>query len=102
MSLEELRQKYANSAQYFPKPPIQYVSGGCGSLKTTQACQYVCDNVETPECLNYLMAFPHLKLLHEAEERLKGYGVNPVVITSETHPKEVIRVVIEFLRKAPF
>ena len=101
MTLEELRTKSANWFQRVRNPPIQYVSGGCGSLKTTRACQYIRDSLKSPECLNYLMAFPHCKLLHEAEDRLKGYGVNPVVITGETHPKEVMRAIMQFLGTAP-
>ena len=43
---------------------------------------------------------PHCKLLQEAAERLRGYGIDPVVITSDTHPDAAIASILEFLETA--
>ena len=67
-------------------PIVHYVSSPCGRGKTYAACKFMRDNQFRS---NYLYVAPSRRLVGETQKTLKTFGVDPMVITSDTHADHV-------------
>jgi hypothetical protein len=78
-------------------PIVHYVSSPCGRGKTYAACKFMRDNQFRA---NHLYVAPSRRLVGETEKTLKTFGVDPMVITSDTHAGHVKASIIEFMNHA--
>jgi hypothetical protein len=78
-------------------PIVHYVSSPCGRGKTYAACKFMRDNKFRS---NHLYVAPSRRLVAETEKTLKTLGVDPMVITSDTHADHVKASIIEFMNHA--
>lgn len=72
------------------------VSAPCGSGKSWATCKHIAERL-IPGHKNCLYVTPTTKLLREIEGRLREWNFEPVVMTHETHPKGVVRAIVEKL-----
>ena len=78
-------------------PIVHYVSSPCGRGKTYAACKFMRDNKFRS---NHLYVAPSRRLVGETERTLKTFGLDPLVITSDTHAGHVKASIIEFMNHA--
>jgi hypothetical protein len=78
-------------------PIVHYVSSPCGRGKTYAACQFMRDNQFRA---NHLYVAPSRRLVAETEKTLKTFGVDPMVITSDSHTNHVKAGIVEFMNHA--
>ena len=78
-------------------PKTYIVSAACSTGKTFATCRYIAENQYLH---NVIYIAPSLDLLKQTEMTLIDMGVTPTVITSETHPKIVKQVIVEYLKGA--
>ena len=76
-------------------PIVHYVSALCGRGKTYAACNFMRDNQFRA---NHLYVAPSRRLVAETEKTLKTFGLDPVVITSDSHAGHVKASIIEFMK----
>lgn len=74
---------------------ISTVDAPCGSGKTYTICEKIKEDIYKN---NYLYVARSIKLLNQTKEALKDRGINAMIITSETHPNEVIKSIVSFLK----
>ncbi|MBK8638676.1 MAG: DEAD/DEAH box helicase family protein [Chromatiaceae bacterium] len=77
---------------------IKLVSAPCGANKTTSACDYIYAH----HCYsNHLYVAPTIKLLEQTEQMLRDRNIyNITKITTDTHPGNVVKEVMEYLNSA--
>ena len=75
-------------------PIINFVSAPCGSGKTYSAATYIRDHRHEN---NFIYVAPSLALIAETKSLLVSLGVNPTVITSDTHAGHVKKAIIDHL-----
>ena len=83
--------------ELYLQPIVHYVSSPCGRGKTYAACKFMRDNKFRS---NHLYVAPSRRLVGETEKTLKTFGVDPMVITSDTHAGHVKAGIIEFMNHA--
>jgi superfamily II DNA or RNA helicase len=76
---------------------VYYVNGLCSSGKTHSSCQFIRAN-QTRK--NHLYVAPSLKLIQQTARTLRELGVEPTIITSETHEHRVKTSILKFLNDA--
>ena len=80
--------------RFFNGPIINFVSSPCGSGKTHAAATYIRDHRNEN---NFIYVAPSLALIAETKSLLVSLGVNPTVITSDTHARHVKKAIIDHL-----
>lgn len=73
---------------------IYYVSAPCSTGKTWTACQHIAFK---RDC-NWLYVAPSTELAEQTKKQLADFGVAAHVITHKTHPKNVMRSFIGYLK----
>jgi len=76
---------------------VHYVSAPCGVGKTYAACQFIRDNRFHA---NHLYVAPSRTLIAETQKTLRGFGLDPMVITSDTNPNHAKASIVEFMNQA--
>ena len=76
------------------------VSAPCGSGKTRAACHYIAARLADHPCLeSFLYVAPSKQLIEQIRVQLEGLGVRVKVITSDSHPSEVVRAIVRHMQR---
>ena len=74
---------------------LRFVSGPCGSGKTEAAIGYIWNHRHQS---NFLYVVPTSELIDELVQRFQERGVDVDVINGKTHPKHVVRTIVQYLK----
>lgn len=77
---------------------VRCVSAPCGSGKTRAACHYIAARLADQPCLDsFLYVAPSKQLIGQIRVQLEALGVKMKVITSDSHPSEVVRAIVRHM-----